>query len=46
MFIYMLYSNWQSRAITSPVWTDDHRLLQESNLTAWQPRSLLITLYI
>src|SRR6218665_1806176 len=32
--------------ITSLVLTDDSKLLQESNLTAWQPRRAPITLYI
>jgi len=31
---------------TITVWMDDHKLLQESNLTAWQPCRALITLYI
>jgi len=32
--------------ITSIVKTNDNKLLQESNLTAWQPRRAPITLYI
>jgi len=32
--------------ITSMVCTDDYKLLQKSNLTAWQPRMAPITLHI
>jgi len=28
------------------VWMDDHKLLKESNVTAWQPRRAPIMLYI
>ena len=33
----------QSSAFTSTLWTKDHKLLQESTLTAWQPRTLYIS---
>src|SRR6218665_2068251 len=32
--------------ITGIIWTDDSKLLQVSNLTAWQVRTAPITLYI
>jgi len=43
MFNYKLT---ERSMFTSTVWTDDSELLQESNLTARQPRRALITLSI
>jgi len=43
--LFLLYNLKYRRMITSIVWTDDSKLLQESNLTALQPRREPITLY-
>jgi len=32
----LIFKLTDHRLITSTVWMDDHKLLQESNLTAWQ----------
>src|SRR6218665_931905 len=37
IFLRLIYNLTRSRMFTSKVCTDDSRLLQESNLTAWQP---------
>ena len=40
VFLYfrLTYNATCHRMLTSKVWMNDSRLLQESNLTAWQPR--------
>jgi len=43
---FLIFNLTYCRMITSIVWKDDNKLLQESNLTARQPSRVSITLYI
>ena len=44
-FPYFIFNCYSCNMITDIVWTDDRKLLQESNLTARQPRRVPIMLY-
>jgi len=47
MMIFIKISNLQERGmITGILWTNDHKFLQEYNLTAWQPCKALITSHL
>ena len=45
LFSFLIYNLTHRRMFTSKVWTDDSRLLQQSNLAARQPRRAHITSY-
>jgi len=43
---HLIFKLTECSMLTIPVWTDDHKLLQESNLTIWHSRKVNIMSYI